>query len=51
MSGLGAPVLEAYSAGYDPEKHRGRSYRFEREDEFDDWSDEVEEIGDDGSKE
>lgn len=25
MAGLGAPVLEAYSQGYDPEKYRQKS--------------------------
>jgi hypothetical protein len=38
MSGLGAPVLEAYSAGYDPERYYPREHPH-LEDSFDDWSD------------
>jgi len=38
MNGLGAPVLEAYSGGYDPERYQKP---FRNEEEFDDWSEDL----------
>ena len=41
MSGLGAPVLEAYSGGYDPDRYQPTDH-LHLEDSFDDRSDDFE---------